>query len=682
MKLQRLNNWIWGGAGGFLVGAVPALAQDTGAAPIIVTGERLNRTLAETASSVTVITATDLEQRPDLARLDSILQTIPNVTLGSGGLGPTIRGQDTTGVLRDLPAFLGGNRPRTTLIVDGRPVTYNEFVFGAQPLWDVARVEVFRSPQTTTLGRNSISGAIIVETEQAEDVFGASARAFVGAYDTLQLSASVTGPILPDQITFRISGDRHRSVTSSELSGGEQTIDPNEDRYDHVRARMLFDLAHIDPLKLEVTYSHLQTQAVQIEGVREPFRERRDPFARYGVFRTNIDSVTFRPEWQFDETTSIRGVASVGWGEIHRFAPPGLGEADTSSRDRTFELSFRHQGRDSGMIVGAAYSRVNQTQWIDVTTVRLGTGSFADQQTSFGLFGEAIISPLDNVSVTVGGRFQTDRQVREGMLLTPAGSRSLDYDGEFSWLLPKISLSFEPFEGLTTGILVQKAANPGGTTLLADTGEQDRFAPESLWDFELFARGEAASGSLHYQANLFYYDMTDAQRSVTRTIQTPGGPFYLVEIGNVPKAWSAGAELQFGWRVTDALDISGSIGVLDARISEVVDDDDPLLGNEFQRSPHMTGSMAASWQADKHLSFHVSLSVRSGYYDDDLNTPSLRIDGTSVLDVRASWQHGPIRLIAYARNAFDRFYLTSLSETGLATAGDPREIGVGVEGRF
>ena len=41
---------------------------------------------------------------------------------------------------------------------------FQEFVFGAAPLWDVDRVEVFRSPQTTTQGQNSIAGAIFVET--------------------------------------------------------------------------------------------------------------------------------------------------------------------------------------------------------------------------------------------------------------------------------------------------------------------------------------------------------------------------------------------------------------------------------------------------------------------------------------------------------------------------------------
>ena len=112
---------------------------------IIVTGERVQRSLKETASSVAVVDEAAIEAS-GADRVEDVLAAIPNVQLGSGSEGPAIRGLDTTGPLAALPAFLGGNRPRTTFIVDGRPVTYSEFVFGAFPVWDVKRIEVFRSP--------------------------------------------------------------------------------------------------------------------------------------------------------------------------------------------------------------------------------------------------------------------------------------------------------------------------------------------------------------------------------------------------------------------------------------------------------------------------------------------------------------------------------------------------------
>jgi hypothetical protein len=55
------------------------------------------------------------------------------------------------------------NAPRVTLQVDGQAVSFNEFVFGLTSVWDVDRIGISQ-PQTTTQGRNSIAGAIFVET--------------------------------------------------------------------------------------------------------------------------------------------------------------------------------------------------------------------------------------------------------------------------------------------------------------------------------------------------------------------------------------------------------------------------------------------------------------------------------------------------------------------------------------
>lgn len=78
---------------------------------VIVTGERVSRTLRETSSSVAVVNETEIEAS-GANRVDDILALIPNVQLGNGSQGPAIRGLDTTGPLYALPAFLGGNRPR------------------------------------------------------------------------------------------------------------------------------------------------------------------------------------------------------------------------------------------------------------------------------------------------------------------------------------------------------------------------------------------------------------------------------------------------------------------------------------------------------------------------------------------------------------------------------------------
>ena len=164
------------------------------------------------------LSAEQIEARAASDRIEELLAFIPNVQLGSGGEGPTIRGQDTTGALRDLPAFLGGTRPRTTLVVDGRAVSFHEFVFGIAPLWDIERVEVFRTPQTTTQGRNSIAGAIFVHSKDPTATWEGRVRGIVGQSRTRQLSASLSGPLLDDDLAFRLSGDWRRNRPASDIA--------------------------------------------------------------------------------------------------------------------------------------------------------------------------------------------------------------------------------------------------------------------------------------------------------------------------------------------------------------------------------------------------------------------------------------------------------------------------------
>ena len=210
--------------------------KETGQA-IIVTGERTRRTLRETASSVAVFESTDIEAT-GANGLDQLLSSVPNVQLGNGSQGPAIRGQDTTGPLYALPAFLGGNRPRTTVVVDGRPATYNEFVFGPAPVWDVKRVEIFRSPQTTTQGQNSIAGAIFVYSEDPTFEPEARVRLIGGDYRTGEASFAASAP-LSRHVAARLAGDLRYNRTTSRITDVMAGADPNHEAYGMLRAKLL-----------------------------------------------------------------------------------------------------------------------------------------------------------------------------------------------------------------------------------------------------------------------------------------------------------------------------------------------------------------------------------------------------------------------------------------------------------
>jgi iron complex outermembrane receptor protein len=265
---------------------------------IVVTGERIARSVHETASSVVVETASSIEALAVPLRIEQILQGVPNVQLGSGGEGPTIRGLDSTGVVRDLPAFLAGTRPRMTISIDGRAASYYELAFGTASIWDAARVEVFRSPQSTTQGRNSIGGAIFMETGAPTFDWRGKARAIAGNYDARQISGMISGPLLQDQLAVRLSGDLQRNRGSSFITDPVQGVNPNDVKSEVIRFKLLARPVRIPGAELDLSYWHGRSQEPQFQGIEPPYRQRRNPNATYGIFAISVDSLTARASYR------------------------------------------------------------------------------------------------------------------------------------------------------------------------------------------------------------------------------------------------------------------------------------------------------------------------------------------------------------------------------------------------
>lgn len=651
---------------------------------IVVTGERVDRSLLETPSSVVVVDQGGADGLPGSGGgLEDLLATIPNVAMGSGGEGPTVRGQDTTGVLRDLSAFLGGTRPRLTIQTDGRASGYNEFVFGAVPLWDVERVEIFRSPQTTTQGRNSIAGAIFVHTRDPTYHWEGGGRLVADDSGTRRISGMVSGPLLREQAAFRLAGELRTGRSSSRLAEFVPSVEANDDKHSLLRAKLLAEPSFLPGLRVETSFGHLETQAPQIEGLRPPFERREDPRPAYGVFATNVETLSLI--FDYPLSASLRTTVTVAAGEssIQRFARPGLGQNQIESQDRSIETLLRWEPLPSLEVVGGVYvAGTALNQFTDLSAL-IGIGRFEDEQGSLGIFGEATMRMPSRFTITGGLRYQRDSQDREGSVGRIGRTATLNFRETFEAWLPKVSIAYRFSDVINAGLLVQRAYNPGGTTLDLRTGGGDRFAAESLWNYELFARGVLAGGRLTISSNLFINDITNAQRPQVQAIADPDGSTELaLEIGNAPRARSSGLELGVSWRPRPGLAITAGLGLLDTKILETMEGADPILGKEFQRAPAFTGSLGVEWQASGRLGASAQLRHHGGYFSDDINSASRRIVAATMADARLSYRLDSVTLFGFARNIFDEFNLTYLFSRDLATAAEPREIGVGLEARF
>ncbi len=673
-------------AGVWLLAAAQNIAGEAQAADesqqvIVVTGERVRRPLKETPSSVRVIGERELDAM-SADRVEAVLAGIPNVRVAGGSQAPNIRGQDTTGVLNNLAAFLGGTRPRATLEVDGRALGFQEYVFGASPLWDVKQVEVFRSPLTVTHGRNSIAGGIVVTTNEPAFEWESRGRLIAGSFETREAAALVSGPIVADQLAFRLAGQVRHARTTSKLADVHRGADPNNDDHALVRLRLLAQPRGLPDWKLMATAVHSYSQAPQDVLTLRPFRRREWPFGGYGIFGVKVDAGILQASGKLGNAT-VDGILTGARTRTRRFAEPGRGESRARLGDLSAQLYGSWKPAEVLTLRGGVHALDSRfRQRIDLTNFTGSIGQFRDHQRSFGAFAEAELALTDRLSVTGGGRYQTDRQRRVGGL-TGFVSGTIDLDARFSASLPKVSASYALTPRLKTGLLVQKAYNPGGGTLALDTGALDAFKAEHLWNYEAFLKGDPGSSGVSLGANLFYNDIRNAQRAVAIPIILPDGDRdFLIRYNNVPRAASYGAEVEVGWRATRSLRLGAAVGLLRTRIRSRENSDGEIIGREFERSPRFTAAASADWSPAERVRLSAQLRHHSGYFSDDFNLPELRVRRGTIVDAKASYDLGPFTLFGYVRNLFDRLQVSYRVDPDVANLEDPRSLGIGVEGRF
>src|ERR1039457_165959 len=213
--------------------APAALAQDETspadeALPrIIVSATRLPTPEDEVASSVTLITAADIDAR-QARTLPDILQTVPGLNVVQiGGAGGT-----TSLFMR------GSNSNHVKILVDGIDVSDpstpgDTFDLAHLLLADIDRIEVLRGPQSGLYGSDAIGGAVYIVTKTGAGPLAATATLEGGSFGTFNETGSVSGASGGSNYAFNV--DHFRStdtpVTPLDLLPAAQRR--NDDSYDN-----------------------------------------------------------------------------------------------------------------------------------------------------------------------------------------------------------------------------------------------------------------------------------------------------------------------------------------------------------------------------------------------------------------------------------------------------------------
>lgn len=179
-------------------GQVPARSEGA-LEEVIVTARKREESLMETPVSITAFSGDDLAAR-QIGTADQLAEATPNLVFMRNSV---FSGSNATAVvfLRGIGQsdFVPTIEPGVGVYIDGVYVSQS---FGSVlEMVDVENVQVLRGPQGTLFGRNTIGGAILINTRKPDEEFSGDAEVTFGAYDRADFKGRVNLPVSENVFT-------------------------------------------------------------------------------------------------------------------------------------------------------------------------------------------------------------------------------------------------------------------------------------------------------------------------------------------------------------------------------------------------------------------------------------------------------------------------------------------------
>ena len=639
---------------------------------VVVTGEHTSRSLRDTASSVMVMTENNLDRMPGVITSNNLLDRIPNiVTVEPGNDAPAVRGVDGTGPASGANAFFAGTRPRLNYQIDGRTLGFNEALFQDTSLWDISQVEVYRGPQSTQQGRNSIAGAVVIRTADPTFDWQGKVRGVVGEQEKRVGSMAISGPIVDDILAFRLAADYQSSESAVDFAPYAQEDDPDLYRNEMARGKLLFiPTADIRSL---ITFGHTDGRAPQSERVIRPFDERTAQFPNQPTFRSRNSYGIWDTSWVVSDRAIMEANLSRTNFRTDRHSPPGLGNLRIDGEETVIQPLIRLSTEDyrvSGFVAAYIF-RTEQDEVIDL----FGGGGFRDETESDSLFGELTWWISDAYNLTVGARYEKEERYRMGS----AGPMALDFKETYEEFLPKATLFWEASDDWTVGFTAGRGYNGGGAGItFSPPFVAYTYDPEFVWNYEGFARGSLMNGRLSLTANVFYNDFEDMQLPFTLAANS-------TVIRNAEKATTYGIETGVNYRFSQDNEIYANLGLLKTEVERYADP--TVEGNELARAPAFSVDLGFIASPFPHFEVSANVSYTDAYYSDATNTPRGKVDPYAVANAQMAYTLESLRLYVTAENLFDSDNEVSIltgatADADSATLLKPRTVTAGIEYNF
>ena len=651
---------------------------------ITVVGEKFERNQSTTGSSTSVVTTDQLKREANLLSATQLLKR--DVNISDTGLGndlPTVRGVDGSGPAVGAVAFFAGSRPRLNMQIDGRTSSYNELAFGTKSLWDMKQVEIYRGAQSYAQGRNAIAGAVVMTSNDPTQEWEGAAKLNMGNHRLAQTAALISGPVVKDELAFRLSVDHQQRETAVDLPHYDPVGNPRWFKATNTRAKLLWTPSALPDLYSRLTFNHLNARAPQSETELQPNSPRYTP--ERPVFQTRSASTIWdigyqlSDRWKWENklvyTHFIHDRKTTS--PFNTALPPNRRGVPARVDGNEFQIEpiVKYESEKYRGLFGLFYFNAKQDESVTMLNGRIArtpiTTNFNDKTKTKAAFGEITFTPDIPFELTLSARYEQEHHQRKGK----SAMFSINRDKKYNVFLPKADIAWKINDNQRLGFKVGKGYNPGGAGVTFGVPYTSyEYDAEYVWNYELYHRWISTDKRLRINSNLFYNDYKDMQLPFTL------GPNSIV-IRNADKVVTYGAEINTEWQATEKLALNAGIGMLKTDIKRYPNSS--IEGNKLARAPSFSGKVGANYRLLDHLEIGTNYSYNSSYYSTADNLANGKVGHYDQLDVYLAYDFKYARITLYADNVLNsRKDILLVPRSGDITRQPERQIGLSTELRF
>ncbi len=471
-------------------------------------------------------------------------------------------------------------------------------------LSDIAAVNVFRGPQGTLYGRNTIAGIINVYTHNPLDYQRTRIKVGYGRYNDFIAQASNYAKI-SEKFGISTAASYHHNdgmFTNHFLNEKADKLNEGEGRigfYWRPTTNWLLHLNSTLTYSEQNGYPYAPYDIVKDELL--PISYNRNSTYRRLISSTGLNAQYENNHISFNSQTSYQFIKSHQ-GLDQDFTPQDVYFVDNSYHQNMLSQELTLKSNDKGRyqwIVGLFGMLLHSNQFAETSyfTRDFSTPTtYKNPTAGYAIYHQSSYNIWRGMSATVGLRFdyehaKTTYNQDKTTLSTGVTTHAKDFvsSASFRQFTPKFTLQYLTNKDNLYYISITRGYKPGGFNTIFKTDAERTYDPEYSWNYEVGTRLKFLNGRLTAEADLFYIDWRHMQTTYT----VPGVGNVIANAGHTD---NKGFELSLAYHPIKSLQLNLNYGYTHARYLEYKKSArEDFSGNRLPMVPNHTLSLNGTY---------------------------------------------------------------------------------------